>query len=168
MAARRPRVMASPMTLAQLTEEQLLARIIPRMPRGVGVLVGPGDDTAVVRADEATIVTTDAAVRGRDWRDEWSSPQDVGAKIVAQNLADVAAMGGRPLGLVVTLLADPAELDRILLEGSAKAREVAGELYGIDVSSDHDHLALAERWRPVRAWATVLIRATAERSVTAS
>ena len=100
--------MASPMTLAQLTEEQLLARIIPRMPRGVGVLVGPGDDTAVVRCDEATIVTTDAAVRGRDWRDEWSSPQDVGAKIVAQNLADVAAMGGRPLGLVVTLLADPA------------------------------------------------------------
>ena len=83
VAARRPRVMASPMTLAQLTEEQLLARIIPRMPRGVGVLVGPGDDTAVVRADEATIVTTDAAVRGRDWRDEWSSPQDVGAKIVA-------------------------------------------------------------------------------------
>lgn len=78
------------------------------MPRGVGVLVGPGDDTAVVRCDEATIVTTDAAVRGRDWRDEWSTPQDVGAKIVAQNLADVAAMGGRPLGLVVTLLADPA------------------------------------------------------------
>ena len=66
------------------------------------------------------------------------------------------------------LLADPAELDRILLEGSAKAREVAGELDGIDVSSDHDYLALAERWRPVRAWATVLIRATAERSVTAS
>ena len=42
------------------------------------------------------------------------------------------------------------------------------KLYGIDVSSDHDYLALAERWRPVRAWATVLIRATAERSVTAS
>ena len=59
-------------------------------------------------------------------------------------------------------------LDDALPLAEAKAREVAGELDGIDVSSDHDHLALAERWRPVRAWATVLIRATAERSVTAS
>jgi thiamine-monophosphate kinase len=96
------------MTLADLTEEQLLARITPRLPGGPGVLVGPGDDTAVLRCDAATIITTDAAVRGRDWRDDWSTPGDVGAKIVAQNLADVAAMGGRPLGLVVTLLADPA------------------------------------------------------------
>lgn len=59
-------------------------------------------------------------------------------------------------------------LDDALPLAEAKAREVAGELYGIDVSSDHDYLALAERWRPVRAWATLLIRATAERSVTAS
>ena len=57
-------------------------------------------------------------------------------------------------------------LDDALPLAEAKAREVAGELDGIDVSSDHDYLA--ERWRPVRAWATVLIRATAERSVTAS
>ena len=35
---------------------------------------------------------------GRDWRDEWSTGADVGAKAVAQNLADVAAMGGVPTG----------------------------------------------------------------------
>ena len=97
-----------PMTLADLREEELLARIIPLLPTAApGVLVGPGDDTAVLACRGATIVTTDAAVRDRDWRDDWCSGADVGAKIVAQNLADVAAMGGRPTGLVVTLLADP-------------------------------------------------------------
>lgn len=96
-----------PVLLADLDEAALLERIFPLLPRGEGVLLGPGDDAAVLACDGPTIVTTDAAVRGRDWRDDWSAPEDVGAKIVAQNLADVAAMGGRPTGLVVTLLADP-------------------------------------------------------------
>ena len=127
------------MTLAELTEEQLLARITPRLPVGPGVLVGPGDDTAVVRCDDATIITTDAAVRGRDWRDDWSAPGDVGAKIVAQNLADVAAMGGRLIGLVVTLLADP-ETTVAWVEGFADglgeaARAAGAGVLGGDLSS---------------------------------
>ena len=42
-------------TLADLSEEELLARIVPRLPRGSveSVPVGPGDDTAVVRCDAA-------------------------------------------------------------------------------------------------------------------
>ncbi|HNV13894.1 MAG TPA: thiamine-phosphate kinase [Dermatophilaceae bacterium] len=127
------------MTLADLTEEQLLARITPRLPGGPGVLVGPGDDTAVLRCDAATIITTDAAVRGRDWRDDWSTPGDVGAKIVAQNLADVAAMGGRPLGLVVTLLADPATTVAWVegfADGLGEAARTAGAaVLGGDLSS---------------------------------
>ena len=54
------------------------------------------------------LATTDAMVRQRDWRDEWSSGADVGAKVVAQNCADIAAMGGVPTGLLVTLIAEPA------------------------------------------------------------
>ena len=46
-------------------------------------------------------------VRGRDWHDEWSSARDVGRKVVAQNLADVAAMGAVPTALLVALMADP-------------------------------------------------------------
>lgn len=94
--------------LADLSEEQLLARIVPllRPAPGAALLVGPGDDAAVLVCDGPTVVTTDAMVRDRDWRDEWSGPADVGGKVVAQNLADVAAMGARPTGLVVTLLAD--------------------------------------------------------------
>src|SRR5689334_2673850 len=92
-------------TLAGVGEEELLARIFPHLPGGPGVILGPGDDTALVAAPgRSVLATTDAMVRERDWRDEWSSGADVGAKVVAQNCADIAAMGGVPTGLLVTLV----------------------------------------------------------------
>jgi len=98
--------------LGDLGEEQLLALIGPLLAAGAPasprVVVGPGDDTAVVATGAHTVATTDAMVRGLDWRDEWSTGRDVGHKTVAQNLADVAAMGAVPIGLLVTLAADPA------------------------------------------------------------
>ena len=69
--------------------------------------MAPGDDAAVLRTSERTVATTDTVVLGRDWLDAWSSGADIGHKVVAQNLADVAAMGGRPTGVLVTLVADP-------------------------------------------------------------
>lgn len=71
--------------------------------------VGPGDDAAVLTTSTGrTVVTTDSMVLGLDWRDDWSSPQDVGVKVIAQNLADVVAMGARPTGVVVALAAEGA------------------------------------------------------------
>lgn len=71
--------------------------------------VGPGDDAAVLRATAGrTVVTTDSMVLGLDWRDDWSSPFDVGVKVIAQNLADITAMGARPTGVVVALAAEEA------------------------------------------------------------
>jgi thiamine-monophosphate kinase len=74
------------------------------------VLVGPGDDAAVVAApDGRMVITTDLLVEGRHFRQDWSSAYDVGRKAAAQNLADVAAMGARPTSLVVGFGA-PADL----------------------------------------------------------
>src|SRR4051795_1786456 len=96
-------------TLAGLGEDALLARIFPHLPGGPGVLLGPGDDTALVAAPGGSVLaTTDAMVRQRDWRDDWSTGADVGAKAVAQNCADIAAMGGVPTGLLFTLGPEPA------------------------------------------------------------
>ncbi|MTB72144.1 thiamine-phosphate kinase [Arsenicicoccus sp. MKL-02] len=92
--------------LRDLSEEELLARIFPHFAQGEDVLVPPGDDAAVVRAASGSVVaTTDTMVLGHDWRDEWSAPAEVGAKLVTQNVADLAAMGARPTGLLVTLAA---------------------------------------------------------------
>lgn len=130
--------------LRDIGEDALLAQIFPLLAGDPaaddGVLVGPGDDTAVIAAPDArVVVTTDAMVRDHDWRDEWSSGADVGAKIVAQNVADVAAMGAVPTGLLVTLAADvdtPVAWALDLTAGLARAAKEAGtRVVGGDLSS---------------------------------
>ncbi|MEX1907455.1 thiamine-phosphate kinase [Janibacter sp. Y6] len=127
--------------LADLDEEAVLARLLPVLlhDEAPGVPVGPGDDAAVVEAPSGSVVaTTDSMVLGVDWRDDWSSPQDVGHKLVVQNVADVAVMGARPTGLLLALSADPAtpvEWVLGLAEGvAAAARESATPVLGGDLS----------------------------------
>ncbi|MGN6412359.1 thiamine-phosphate kinase [Flexivirga sp.] len=97
----------APRTLADVDEQELLDTVLPRFATGDDVLVGPGDDTALLRVRSgAALATTDTMVLGRDWLDEWSGGGDVGHKLVVQNVADIAAMGGRCTGLLVTLVAD--------------------------------------------------------------
>ena len=96
--------------LADLSEDEILARILPLLhaAESATVLVGPGDDAAVVTAALPLVVTTDSMIRDRDWRDDWSSPVDVAHKLGAQNISDIAAMGGTATAAVMTLTADPA------------------------------------------------------------
>lgn len=130
-------------TIGSVSESDVLARILPLFAEsryaGSGVVVPPGDDAAVLATGGSVVVTTDSMVRGRDWRDDWSSGHDVGIKVVAQNVSDVAAMGAVPTGLLVALAADPeTELDWVLdlTRGIADAAEDAGcPVVGGDLSS---------------------------------
>ena len=72
------------------------------------VAVGPGDDAAVVMAADGRVaVSTDMLIEGRHFRLDWSTPHDVGRKAVAQNAADIEAMGGRATAFVVAFGAPP-------------------------------------------------------------
>ncbi|MCK2212715.1 thiamine-phosphate kinase [Actinomadura sp. ATCC 31491] len=88
----------------------MVNRITGRLPQGAAVMLGPGDDAALVAApDGRVVVSTDLLLEGRHFRRDWSSPYDVGRKAAAQNLADVAAMGATPTALVIGL-GIPADL----------------------------------------------------------
>ena len=87
------------MTVSQLGEHALLARILARLPRpSPSVLVGPGDDAAVLAPirNERLVITTDAVVEGVHFSRAFSAPADIGHKALAVNLSDIAAMGGSP------------------------------------------------------------------------
>jgi len=60
------------------------------------VLVGIGDDGAVVETSNKSVVTTDMAIEGTHFNTGWSGAFEIGRKITAANCADIYAMGGTP------------------------------------------------------------------------
>lgn len=126
--------------VGDLDETALLARMFPLFAsEQAEVLVGPGDDTAYLRCEGGVLATTDAMVRGADWRDEWSTGRDVGRKSVAQNVADIASMGGRTTGVLVTLAMHADTTVHWVLDLAAGIAEGAGlagaAVVGGDLSS---------------------------------
>ena len=67
------------------------------------VILGIGDDAAVVQTDQHSVITTDMAIEGVHFKRQWSSAYEIGSKITVANLADVYAMGADPRYLVVAL-----------------------------------------------------------------
>jgi len=91
------------MKLSEIGEEALIERIIREnlLPKsGPGLVVGVGDDAAVVDLGSAsgafTIVTTDMLIEGTHFRLDLTTPYELGWKSVAVNISDIAAMGGIP------------------------------------------------------------------------
>jgi thiamine-monophosphate kinase len=67
---------------------------------------GIGDDAAVIQprnADEYMLLTTDMLLEGIDFRQEWTTPRQLGFKSIAVNISDLAAMGARPRFFTVSL-----------------------------------------------------------------
>lgn len=97
-------------TLADVGEFGLIARVTADLPVNAGVLLGPGDDAAVVATPSGSVViSTDVLVEGRHFRRDWSTALEIGRRAAAASLADIAAMGARPSAVVVAFAA-PADL----------------------------------------------------------
>ena len=89
-------------TLQQLGEFAVIDRLVRGRRQPAAVTLGPGDDGAVVSAgDGRVVVSTDVLVQDRHFRLDWSTPHDIGRKAIAQNAADIEAMGARATAFVV-------------------------------------------------------------------
>jgi thiamine-monophosphate kinase len=97
-------------TLGDVGEFAFIAALDEVFHQGEHVLVGPGDDAAVLRVKTGhVVVSMDLMVEGRHFRRDWVGAADVGARAAAQNLSDINAMGGTATSLTVGLAA-PADL----------------------------------------------------------
>jgi thiamine-monophosphate kinase len=95
-----------------LPEDELVAAI-RKVLSGAGpeVLIGPGDDAAVVAAGDGQLVlTTDALVEGTHFLRSLSAPRDLGYKAIVVSVSDIAAMAASPrFALCALTLSDVVE-----------------------------------------------------------
>lgn len=126
-------------------EQEILERIraaVPCAPRAGSLLVGIGDDAAVLRSPSATredwVLTCDSFLENFHFLARVHSPEAVGYKSLARATSDLAAMGARPRYFLLAL-ALPSHrtgkwLDRFLRGMSAAARSFGLFLAGGDTS----------------------------------
>ena len=93
-------------TLGELGEFGFIERIAKILPGGPDVIESIGDDCAVLRVgSEQVLLTTDMAVEDVHFRWGAAAPQEIGWKIAASALSDIAAMGGAPIAAFTSLAA---------------------------------------------------------------
>lgn len=111
-------------TVGELGEAGVLARVLRNLGPAAAASVGPGDDCAVLAYVGESVVTTDTMIEGPDFRLAWHSGFELGWKLAATNLSDVAAMGAVPVGLTVAF-AVPRDLPVCYLEEVARGLTAA-------------------------------------------
>ena len=119
-------------------ERRLTASLARKFDRGdKRVLIGIGDDGAVVRTTSRTVVTCDPVVEGVHFEGS-TPPHLIGRKAVNRNLSDLAAMGARPTFLVVSILfpgwLDPAGRQQLFRGIRDAARSADCTVVGGDVA----------------------------------
>ncbi len=139
-------------------EFDLIRRFLERAPAtGRGVVVGPGDDCAVVTGD-GIAVSADLSIEDIHFRRAWLPGQDLGYHAAAGALSDLAAMAARPIGLLASLALGPGDeraMGDSVMEGiSAAAADAGAAVLGGDVTRSPgplimDIIVLGEAPRPI-------------------
>jgi thiamine-monophosphate kinase len=142
---------------------RMMSRIVNRGGKLVrGVVIGPGDDAAVIRGgpDRDLIMTTDSLVEGVHFRREWFTGRELGWRLAAVNLSDIAAMGGQPVYALLSLMLPPdvsADYAKAIERGAADHLQKFGAaIVGGNVSGSKRELGcdltLIGQCRRSKAW----------------
>ena len=98
--------------VSDLGERALIERITSRLGMPSWVVVGPGDDAAVIEPERGSfdVLTTDSQVEGVHFDRRYVPPDAIGHRALAVNLSDLAAMGSKPRAILLSLVL-PDSLD---------------------------------------------------------
>lgn len=136
------------MKLSQLGEFGLIDLLTRGLSYGPGVIQGVGDDTAVLTMDpdKWLLFTTDMMVEGVHFSFDYCLPEEIGWKLLAVNVSDIAAMGGRPAHAVISLAIpehiDDARMTALYRGLNEAAEEYRVSLVGGDTVSSGEQLVL--------------------------
>jgi len=119
--------------LAEGGEEKILRYLRRAFPPSRKTTLGIGDDAAMVSLPRGRfLTTTDLMVEDVHFRRLLTPPESLGYKLLAVNVSDIAAMGGRPLfGLLAFALPPGLEFD--FLRRFAGGLKRGGRKYGVEL-----------------------------------
>jgi thiamine-monophosphate kinase len=118
--------------LKDVGEDALVSMLTRELGTGPGVVVGAGDDCAVVRSGRAGwygLLKTDCVVEGVHYLKE-TAPAKVGWKAMARCLSDMAAMGGAGRHALVTIVM-PGDRGVAYVKGLYRGLKKAADEYGV-------------------------------------
>ncbi len=124
------------MNISQLGEFGLIDRIQHILPQpSADVLVGIGDDVAVLRAGpgQVWLATCDIQVEGAHFLRQAIAPADLGRKALAVNLSDIASAGGKPRFALVSL-GLPQDLPVEFVDDLYAGLRNEAEQFGVDIA----------------------------------
>ena len=103
-----------------------------RRTRASAVIAGIGDDCAVLHSEPGSeiLVTTDFSLEGVHFRRDWHTPESAGHRCLARGLSDIAAMGGKPLAVFLSL-ALPKDLAQSWVRRFVRGLTQLGSRYGV-------------------------------------
>jgi thiamine-monophosphate kinase len=135
-------------TLRRLGERELIARVRRQLgPPPAEVLVGIGDDAAAVAWPGGTLLlTTDTLIEDVHFRRKTTGLHELGAKALAVNLSDIAAMGGEPryalIALALPATAAPADVEELYAGIGEVAARYGVAVIGGDTCADPERIVL--------------------------
>jgi thiamine-monophosphate kinase len=132
-----------------MNEFELIQRLTRSLPTNKSVVVGPGDDCAVLDLglpERLLLFKTDAIVEGIHFPPE-TPPEKIGHKALARCLSDIAAMGGMPGAALVTL-ALPRDFEADFVEAiysgmSALARRHDVAIVGGETTANPERMLIS-------------------------
>lgn len=87
-------------------EFELISLITEKLSQNEFVVVGPGDDAAVINLNGNLLaISTDMVVENVHFKRNWLTPEELGRRVVAQNFADIVAMSATPIGITASVSA---------------------------------------------------------------
>ncbi len=122
-------------SMGEMGEFGFIGKIRQALKARSPVVLGVGDDAAILKPTPAheMVLTTDMLVEGRHFDFKTITPWQLGAKTMAVNVSDCAAMGAKPLAALVSL-GVPKDFPVADLEAFYDGLRQWGEAYGAQIA----------------------------------
>ena len=138
------------MTVGDVGEFGLIDKIKTLIPKSTSndIVLHIGDDTAAIRINDKKLllITCDIQLENQHFRLDTISPYDLGRRAISINLSDIAAMGGKPTYIMISLglpaqlpYQDFSDLYQGFIDQSAKFDAI---IVGGNISKSHSSVII--------------------------